>query len=327
MEIRQVGPLSVSSIGLGCMPMAGNYGPADEAEVTATLHRAIELGVNFFDTAEIYGPFRNEEQLGRAFADRRDRVILATKFGFGIAPDGSVGGTLDGSPAAARRACEGSLRRLKTDVIDLYYLHRLDPAIPIEDTVGGMADLVREGKIRAIGLSEVSARTLRRASQVHPIAALQSEYSVWERRLEPEILPVARELGTTLVGFSPLGRGFLTGTVQSRNALSDDDFRRTDPRYEDENLDRNQGILEAVRAVATDRGVSPAQIALAWILAQGGDIVPIPGAKRRATLEDSMAAANIVLSGAELEAIEAACPIGATAGERYSPIAMKTVDF
>src|SRR5688572_1515354 len=286
MKYRTLGQgLEVSAIGIGCMPMVrgGNitYGAeADDAESSATIHRAIELGITFFDTAQIYGPFQNEELLGRAIAGRRDGLVIATKFGFRF--DGATITGIDGSPENARRACEGSLQRLGVDVIDLYYQHRVDPNVPIEETVGGMAELVHEGKVRHIGLSETSPETLRRAHAVHPIAALQSEYSLWEREVEGDILPVCRELGIGFVPYSPLGRGFLTGDIRSRNDLPADDWRHNDPRYSEENFPANLRIVEAIRAVAERQGVSLARIALAWLLAQGDDIVPIPGEIGRA---------------------------------------------
>lgn len=326
MKYRTLGGLKVSALGLGCMPMAGvgtaMYGVASEAESIATIHRAIDLGVTFFDTAEVYGPHVNEELLGRAIRGKRDGLVIATKFGFRI--DGTVRGT-DSSPANVRRVCEASLTRLGVDVIDLFYQHRVDPATPIEETVGAMADLVREGKVRFLGLSEAGAGTLRRAVEVHPIAALQSEYSLWERGVEEEILPVARDLGIGFVPYSPLGRGFLTGQITSRDDLPDGDYRRNDPRYSAENFAANMVMVEAVKAIATAHGVSAAQIALAWLLAQGDDIVPIPGSKRRATLEDSMAAVDVLLTAADLAALDAAAPRGGTAGPRYNERMMAMV--
>ena len=322
MKYRMLGDdLKVSALGLGCMPMADTgtvayYGAADESESLATLHRAIELGVTFFDTAEVYGPHVNEEWLGRAIRGKREGLVIATKFGFRIA-DGGIRGGVDSSPANVRAACEGSLKRLGIDTIDLFYQHRVDPAVPIEDTIGAMADLVREGKVRHLGLSEAGAQTLRRAAAVHPIAALQSEYSLWERDVEDDILPVCRELGIGFVPFSPLGRGFLTGQIKSRDDLAADDFRRNDPRYAEENFTRNLAMVAAVRGVADAHGVSPARIALAWLLAQGDDIVPIPGSKRRVTLEDSMAAVDVTLSADDLATLDAAAPRGGTAGPRY----------
>ncbi|WP_242342566.1 aldo/keto reductase [Anaeromyxobacter terrae] len=316
--------LEVSALGLGCMGMSQSYGAADEAESVATIHRALELGVTFFDTAEVYGPFRNEELLGRALAGRRDRVVIATKFGFRI-EDGNVVG-LDSRPEHVREVVEASLRRLRTDRIDLLYQHRVDPAVPIEDVVGAMADLVRHGKVRYLGLSEAGARTIRRAHAVHPISALQSEYSLWERNLEPEILPLLRELGIGLVPFSPLGRGFLTGTVRRAEEYPESDFRRRDPRFQGANFDANVRAADAVRALAARKGATPGQLALAWLLHKGDDVVPIPGTKRRSYLEENVAAARLSLAPAELAELDAALPPGAIAGPRYDEERMKTVD-
>ncbi len=314
----------VSCLGLGCMGMSQSYGEADEAESLATLDRALELGVTFLDTAEVYGPFTNEELLGRALRGRRDRVVLATKFGWRIEGGRSVG--LDSRPAHVREAVEGSLRRLRTDRIDLLYQHRVDPAVPIEDTVGAMAELVREGKVRFLGLSEAGARTIRRAHAVHPISALQSEYSLWERNLEPEIVPLLRQLGIGLVPFSPLGRGFLTGAVRRAEEYPETDFRRRDPRFQGANFDANVRAADAVRALAARRGVTPGQLALAWLLHKGDDVVPIPGTKRRRYLEENVAAADLALSPAELAALDAALPPGKVAGPRYDEERMRTVD-
>lgn len=327
MRYRKLGKLEVSALGLGCMPMAGvganMYGTATEAESIATIHRAIDLGVTLFDTAEIYGPYLNEELVGRAINGRRDGLVIATKFGFRIGERGMEG--VDSSPANVRRACEGSLKRLGIDVIDLYYQHRVDPDVPIEETVGAMAELVREGKVRHLGLSEAAAATIRRAAAVHPIAALQSEYSLWERDVEEEILPVCRELGIGFVPYSPLGRGFLTGQIRARSDLPEGDYRLNDPRYSDENFDRNLTMVDVVKAVAGRHGVSPAQVALAWLLAQGDDVVPIPGSKRRATLEDSMAAVDVALDEQDLAELDAAAPRGGTSGPRYAERAMAMV--
>jgi aryl-alcohol dehydrogenase-like predicted oxidoreductase len=325
MKYRTLGQgLEVSALGLGCMPMAGvgrnMYGEATETESIATIHRAIDVGVTFFDTAEIYGPHLNEELVGRAIAGRRDGLVIATKFGFRIENGAMVG--IDSTPANVRRACEGSLKRLGIDVIDLYYQHRVDPGVPIEETVGALADLVREGKIRHIGLSEAGPETLRRAAAVHPVAALQSEYSLWERDVEDDILPTCRDLGIGFVPYSPLGRGFLTGQIRSRADLPEGDYRLRDPRYDEGNFEKNLEIVEVVRSVAERRGVSGAQVALAWLLAQGGDVVPIPGSKRRATLEDSMAAAELELSGDDLAQLDAAAPV---AGPRYQEAMMRMV--
>jgi aryl-alcohol dehydrogenase-like predicted oxidoreductase len=292
-------------------------------ESIATIHRAIDLGINFFDTAEMYGPFANETLLGEAIKGKRDGLVIATKFALRWDGDNPVG--IDGSPENARRACEGSLQRLGIDTIDLFYQHRVDPNVPIEETVGGMAELVREGKIRHIGLSEAAPETLRRAHAVHPIAALQSEYSLWERDVEDDLLPVCRELGIGFVPYSPLGRGFLTGDIRSRADLPADDWRHNDPRYSEENFDANLKIVDAIRAVAERHGVSLARIALAWLLAQGDGIVPIPGVKRRATLEDSAAAVDVELSAQDLADLDAAAPRGGTAGPRYGERGMRMV--
>ncbi|MBQ0771766.1 MAG: aldo/keto reductase, partial [Sphingomonadales bacterium] len=319
MKYRKLGSeLEVSALGLGCMPMAGigkgMYGTASRAESLATIDRAIELGVTFFDTAEVYGPHINEELLGHAIRGRRERLVIATKFGFAF-NDGKMVG-VDSSPANVRRACEGSLKRLGVDTIDLFYQHRVDPKVPIEDTVGAMAELVAEGKVRYLGLSEAGAETLKKAHATHPIAALQSEYSLWERGIEEEILPVCQDLGIGFVPYSPLGRGFLTGQISSRDDLPEDDYRRNDPRYSEENFALNMKLVDVVKTVAGRHHCSPAQIALAWLLAQGDFIVPIPGSKRRATLEDSMAAVDIKLNEADLDELEAAAPVGGTAGPR-----------
>ena len=328
MKYRKLGSeLEVSALGLGCMPMAGigkgMYGMANRAESLATIDRAIELGVTFFDTAEVYGPHKNEELLGQAIRGRRDRLVIATKFGFAF-NDGQVTG-VDSSPANVRRACEGSLLRLGVDTIDLFYQHRVDPKVPIEETVGAMADLVSEGKVRYLGLSEAGAETLKKAHATHPIAALQSEYSLWERSIEEEILPICQDLGIGFVPYSPLGRGFLTGQISSRDDLPEDDYRRNDPRYSEENFGRNMKLVDVVKEVANRHHGSPAQIALAWLLAQGDFIVPIPGSKRRATLEDSMVAVDIELTEADLDELEAAAPVGGTAGARYGERMMSMV--
>ena len=325
MQQRNLGGLTVSALGLGCMGMTGMagmpamYGATDEAEAIATVHRAVDLGVTFFDTAEVYGPYTNEELLGRALGHRRAGVKIATKFGF-VFEGGARG--LDSSPAHLRRVCDASLMRLGTDHIDLFYQHRVDPAVPIEDTIGALADLVQEGKIGHIGLSEAGAETLRRAAAVAPIAALQSEYSLWEREVEIDILPVCRELGIGFVPFSPLGRGFLAGTAKRAEDYPADDYRRNDPRFQGANYDANIALLTAVRAVADAHSASAAQVALAWLLAQGDDIVPIPGSKRRATLEDSVGAADLVLSADDLATLAAAATVGGTAGPRYGNPAM-----
>jgi aryl-alcohol dehydrogenase-like predicted oxidoreductase len=328
MKHRTLAPgLEVSAIGIGCMPMIRegniNYGHADDDTSIRTIHEAIDLGVTFFDTAEMYGPFRNEELVGRAIKGRRDGLVIATKFA--MTWDGDTPTGVDGSPANARRACEGSLKRLGIETIDLFYQHRVDPKTPIEETVGGLADLVKEGKIRHIGLSEAAAGTIRRAAKVHPIAALQSEYSVWERDVEGEILDACRENGIGFVPYSPLGRGLLAGDIRSLDDLPANDWRRQDPRYSGENFARNLAIVDAIGAIADRHGVSRAQIALAWLLAQGDDIVPIPGVKRPETLRDSAKAPEVSLTAQDLQEIAAAVPGGSAAGERYRPAGMASV--
>ncbi|ACG71816.1 aldo/keto reductase [Anaeromyxobacter sp. K] len=317
--------LEVSALGLGCMGMSQSYGEADETESIATLHRALELGVTFLDTAEVYGPFHNEELLGRALAGKRDRAVVATKFGFQIG-GGARTGALDSRPEHVREAVEGSLRRLRTDRIDLLYQHRVDPAVPIEDVVGAMSRLVEEGKVRYLGLSEAGARTIRRAHAVHPITALQSEYSLWERNLEPEILPALRALGIGLVAFSPLGRGFLTGAVRRAEEYPETDFRRRDPRFQGANFDANVRAADAVRALAARKGATPGQLALAWLLHRGEDVVPIPGTKRRRYLEENVAAATIALSPEERAELDAALSPENVSGPRYDDERMRTVD-
>jgi aryl-alcohol dehydrogenase-like predicted oxidoreductase len=300
------------------MGMSQSYGRPDESESVATLHRALDLGVTFLDTADVYGPFVNEELVGRAIRGRRDEVFLATKCGLMSDAGGRPMG-VDGSPDHIRSACEASLRRLGVRTIDLYYLHRVDPRTPIEESVRAMAGLVEEGKVRYLGLSEISPRTLRRALAVHPITAVQSEYSLWTREPETGILPACRELGVGFVPFSPLGRGFFSGTVRTLEGLPADDFRRRLPRFQEGNLGRNLGMVDRFGAIGREKGCTPAQLALAWLLAQGDDIVPIPGTKRRKYLEDNAAAADLSLSTSELARIEAAVPKGAVAGERYAP--------
>ena len=316
--------MTVSALGLGCMGMSQSYGAADEYESMATIHRAIDLGVTFFDTAEAYGPYSNEELLGRGLKGRRGKVIIATKFGFRFEKGKIVG--LDSRPEHIREAAEASLHRLDTDYIDLFYQHRVDPAVPIEDVIGTLADLVNEGKVRYIGLSEAGENTIRRAHAVHPISVLQSEYSLWERNLEPRIIPLLRELGIGLVPFSPLGRGFLTGKVKRAEEYPEDDFRRGDPRWQGAHFDANVRATAVVREMAEQKGAAPGQVALAWLLHKGDDIVPIPGTKRRRFLEENVAAAALVLSADEIERLDAALPPGSTAGPRYNERMMAYVD-
>ena len=330
MQKRKLGKsgLEVSAIGLGCMGMSFAYGrpeERDERESIATIHRAIDLGVTFFDTAEAYGPHTNEELLARALAGRRDRVVIATKFGFMFDGKGAIAGT-DSRPAHIREVVEASLRRLQTDHIDLLYQHRVDRNVPIEDVVGAMAMLVREGKVRHLGLSEAGEQTLRRAHAVHPIAALQSEYSLWERNLEPQIIPVLRKLGIGLVPFAPLGRGFLTGAVKRAEDYPEGDYRRGDPRYQGENFDANVRAAGAVRDVAAKRGAKPGQVAIAWLLAKGPDVVPIPGSKSRTHLEENAGAADVLLSAQELAALDSALSAEKVSGPRYNPRQMAMVD-
>ncbi|GJI97500.1 aldo/keto reductase [Duganella caerulea] len=314
--------LTVSAQGLGCMGMSNTYGPADQTEAVATLHRALELGVNFFDTAEQYGPYDNEALLGRAFAGRRSEVILATKFGFDIRDGKTVGVTSD--PKHIREKVEGSLRRLNTDHIDLLYQHRIDPLVPIEEVVGVMAELVREGKVRYLGLSEAGVANIRRAHAVHPISVLQSEYSLWERNLEADVLPALRELGIGLVAFSPLGRGFLAGTAKRAEEYPPSDFRHLDPRLQGENFDRNMEAAAIVRELADHRLVTPGQIALAWAMHKGDDIVTIPGTRRRTFLEQNVAAAEIALDATEMAVLDNA--LKQVSGPRYSKERMAMVD-
>jgi aryl-alcohol dehydrogenase-like predicted oxidoreductase len=326
MEQRRLGTqgLIVSALGLGCMGMSWAYGPRDDDESIATIHEAIDLGVNFLDTAEVYGPFTNEQLVGRAIKDRRERVILATKFGFKIGPDGKTLGT-DSRSEHVKEVVNASLQRLGTTHIDLLYQHRVDQQVPIEDTVGAMADMVKAGKVRFLGLSEASPRTLRRASAVHPISALQSEYSLWERGVEADVLPACRELGIGFVAYSPLGRGFLTGQVKRAEEYGPDDVRRNHPRFQGENFDRNMALVDAVKELAGRKGCTPAQIALAWLLHQGPEIVPIPGTKRRSYLRENVAAADVRLAAEELALLASKLPPRAS-GERYPEQAMKMLD-
>lgn len=324
MKTRTLGQgLVVSEQGLGCMGMSEFYGRADEGEAIATIHRALELGVTLLDTADMYGPFTNERLVGRAISDRREQVVLATKFGNERREDGSWVG-INGRPEYVRSACEASLQRLGVEHIDLYYQHRVDKTVPIEDTVGAMAELVAAGKVRHLGLSEASAQTIRRAHAVHPITALQSEYSLWTRDPEDAILPTVRELGVGFVAYSPLGRGFLSGKYKKPEDLPEDDFRRHHPRFQGENFEQNLRLVERIEQIAAEKQVSAGQLALSWVLAQGEDIVPIPGTKHRAYLEENVAAGEVVLSEEDLARIDEAAPAGGTAGQRYAN--MSTID-
>ncbi|MBW4662998.1 MAG: aldo/keto reductase [Chroococcus sp. CMT-3BRIN-NPC107] len=319
MQQRQLGNqgLTVSELGLGCMGMSEFYGTGDEAESIATIHRALEIGVNFLDTADMYGRGANEELVGKAISHHREQVIVATKFGIQRGEDNSFRG-ISGSPEYVRSACEASLKRLNIDYIDLYYQHRVDPVVPIEDTVGAMAELVKQGKVRYIGLSEASAATIRRAASVHPISALQSEYSLWSRDIEDEIISTIQELGIGLVAYSPLGRGFLSGTVTSLDNLAADDYRRSSPRFQGENFNKNLKLVKKVKEIAIEKGVTPGQLALAWLLAKSKEIVPIPGTKRRAYLEENVAATEIELSPSQLQRLEEVAPKNSVMGDRYS---------
>jgi aryl-alcohol dehydrogenase-like predicted oxidoreductase len=320
MEQRALGTqgLTVSAEGLGCMGMSEFYGSTDEAEAIATIHHALDLGVNFLDTADAYGPHTNERLVGQAIADRRDEVVLATKFGIVRNPSDPRARGVNGRPEYVLEACDASLRRLALDHIDLYYAHRIDPGVPIEETVGAMASLIDAGKVRFLGLSEAAPETIRRANEVHPISALQTEYSLWSRDPEDEILPTARELAIGFVAYSPLGRGFLTGHITSPADLDEGDVRRTSPRFQGENFTRNLQLVDRIREIAAEKGCTPGQLAIAWVMAQGDDVVPIPGTKRRSDLEENVEAADIDLSADELARIDEAAPVGVAAGDRYA---------
>lgn len=328
MEIRNLGQsgLKVSAMGLGCMGMSEFYGETDENESMATIHRAIELGVNFLDTADMYGVGRNEELVGKALTGRRDEVILATKFGNVRTPEGGFAG-VNGKPEYVKSACEASLKRLGVEVIDLYYQHRVDPEVPIEDTVGAMAELVKEGKVRYLGLSEAGVQTIRKANAVHPISALQTEYSLWSRDPEDELIPLCRELGIGFVPYSPLGRGFLTGSFKKFEDLPEDDFRRMNPRFQGDNFIKNLELVKKIEEMAAEKGCTSSQLALAWVMAQGLDIVPIPGTKRRKYLEENVDACVVMLSKTDLEHIESIAPVGITAGERYPALQMSRLNL
>jgi aryl-alcohol dehydrogenase-like predicted oxidoreductase len=318
MQPRTLGSqgLHVSAIGIGCMGMSEFYGTSDDAQSIDTIHRALDLGVTFIDTADMYGPFTNEQLVGRAIRGRRDEVVLATKFGNERNPDGSWKG-INGRPEYVRQCCDDSLKRLGIEQIDLYYQHRVDPKTPIEDTVGAMAELVQTGKVRYLGLSEAAPRTIRRAHAVHPISALQTEYSLWSRDPEDEILPTIRELGIGFVAYSPLGRGFLSGQIQSIEDLEPDDYRRNNPRFQGQNFQKNLDLVRRIREIAAEKEITPSQLALAWLLTRGDDIVPIPGVRKREHLEENVAALGVTISAEELARIDEAAPVGAAAGDRY----------
>lgn len=327
MKTRKLGNqgLEVSELGLGCMGMSEFYGSGDEREAIATIHHALDLGVNFLDTADMYGPFTNEMLVGRAIKDRRDRVILATKFGNVRSAEGGWLG-INGKPEYVRQSCDASLQRLGVNVIDLYYQHRVDVTVPIEETVGAMAELVQQGKVRYLGLSEAAPATIRRAQAIHPISALQTEYSLWSRDPEDEILPTLRELGIGFVPYSPLGRGFLTGEIASPDDFAPDDFRRRSPRFQGDNFAKNLELVEQVKAIADEKGITAGQLALAWILAQGDDIVPIPGTKRRKYLEENIGVATVTLTDEDIHRINAIAPQGIAAGDRYPAQNMSTLN-
>jgi aryl-alcohol dehydrogenase-like predicted oxidoreductase len=329
MEMRQLGRsgLTVSALGFGCMGMSDFYGPRDDAQSMDTLNRAIELGVTFWDTSDAYGPYRNEELVGRAIRGRRDKVTIATKFGIVRSPEDPTRREISGRPEYVRSACEASLKRLGIETIDLYYQHRVDPKTPIEETVGAMAKLVKEGKVRYLGMSEAGPETIRRACKVHPIAALQNEYSLWSRDPEDGILALCRELGIGLVAYSPLGRGFLTGQIRKFDDLAPDDFRRYSPRFQGENFNKNLELVARIQEIAKNKGCTPGQLALAWVLAQGKDIVPIPGTKRREYLEENVGALDVKLSAEDLKRIDEVAPKGAASGGRYPASMMSSLNI